>query len=166
MDPCQQLSYRWRLHATCSQGEVSVLDPALIESYKAAVYLVRDTNRRVAFRIENESADLDRLLDARSSRTAVFLTAHNPGSQVLSPVENDLAHEELLKELRNVGLCWLTGDGVDPGGEWIAETSVMILGIDRIAGATLARQFGQNAYVWIQRGEPPQLVLTQRENLP
>ena len=140
---------------------MSEVDPQLIKRYREAVYRVWDANSRMEFRVENENPELDQLLDARGIRTAAFLTAHNPGSRVLSPAENQLAHQALLKELADNGLCWLAGEGADATGEWSAETSVMVFGIDHSAATALARQFGQNAYIWIQRGETPHLVLTR-----
>jgi len=140
---------------------MSELDPELIKHYRAAIYRVSETDHRVAFRVDNENPDLDKLLDNHNTRTAAFITAHNPGSQVLSPADNDLAHEKLLEALTDLGLRWLAGQGVDPEGNWTPETSVMVFGVDRDSSAALARQFGQNAYVWIQRGKPPLLVLIQ-----
>lgn len=140
---------------------MSEVDPQLIKRYREAVYRVCDANSRMEFRVENENPELDQLLDARGIQTAAFLTAHNPGSRVLSPAANHLAHQELLKELADNGLCWLAGEGADVTGEWLAETSVMVFGIDHSAATALAKQFGQNAYIWIQRGETPHLVLTR-----
>ncbi len=140
---------------------MSEVDPQLIKRYRAAVYRVCDATRCMEFRVENENSELDQLLDARGIQTAAFLTAHNPGSRVLSPAENHLAHQELLKALADNGLCWLAGEGAVVTDEWLAETSVMVFGIDHSAATALARQFGQNAYIWIQRGETPQLVLTR-----
>ena len=139
---------------------MSELDPELVMRYTAAVYRVWKAHNHIVFRVDNENPDLDKLLDAHNTQTAAFITAHNPGSQVLNPADNDLAHKKLLKTLRDRGLCWLAGDGVDPEDKWIPETSVMVLGIDNTSASAIARLFEQNAYVWIQRGEPPHLVLT------
>jgi hypothetical protein len=140
---------------------VSEVDSALLESYKATVFRVWDANSRISFHVENENSELDKLLAAHGAQTAAFITAYNPGSQVLSPDENDRAHQTLLGALRVSGWRWMDGDGADPQGQWIPETSVMILGIDKEKSTKLAMQFGQNAYVWIQLGEPPHLVLTR-----
>jgi hypothetical protein len=140
---------------------VSDVDSALIESYKATVFRVCDANSRIAFQVETKNPELDNFLAAHGAQTAAFITAYNPGSQVLSPDENDRAHQALLGALRVSGWRWMDGDGADPQGQWIPETSVMILGIDKEKSTKLAMQFGQNAYVWIQRGEAPHLVLTR-----
>ena len=138
------------------------VDPELISRYEAAVYRVWDADELITFRIDKPNPDLDKLLDTHNTRMAAFITAHNPGSRVLSAADNDLAHEQLIVELRDCGLCWQAGVGVDPTGEWKPETSVMVFGIDRTTSTALAGQFRQNAYVWIQRGEPPLLVLTRK----
>ncbi len=137
------------------------LDPELIRRYEEANYRVSETDLHITFRVDEKNPDLDKLLDDHNTRIAVFITAHNPKSQVLSPVENDIAQNKLLEELKNRELCWLAGEGVDPEGNWTPETSVLVFGMDRDTGTKLARQFRQHAYIWIQRGQPPHLVLTQ-----
>ena len=142
---------------------MSELDPELINKYRTANYQVRDATRCITFRIDRESQDLDHLLDTHDTRTAAFITAHNPHSRVSSSAENDLAHKKLLIELSGQGLCWLSGEGGDLQGRWIPETSVLIFGLNRSASTALAKRFGQNAYVWVQRGESPRLVLTHKQ---
>ncbi len=137
------------------------LDPELIRRYEEANYHVSETDRRITFRVNEKNPDLDKLLDDHNSQIAVFITAHNPKSQVLSPAENDLAQNKLLEELKDRGLYWLAGESGDAGGNWTPESSVLVFGMDRDTATTLARQFRQHAYICIERGQPPLLVLTQ-----
>ena len=140
---------------------MSEVDSELIDSYTATVFRVWDSSSRITFQVEAHNRELDSRLKTNSAQTAAFITAHNPGSQVLDPDDNDRAHEALIGELRARGLRWLDGDGVDPAGQWIPETSVMVLDIDQRSATAIATQFGQNAYVWIRVGEPSRLVLTR-----
>ena len=136
------------------------LSPELIKRYEAAVYRVRDAGTCIEFRVNVRNPELDRLLDTHKVETAAFITAHNPASELFSPADNDLAHDKLCEALEDSELCWLTGDGIDPDGDWIAETSTVVLSIDLNAATALASRFGQNAFVWIERGQRPRLVFT------
>ena len=140
---------------------MSNLDPSLIQSYRKAIYRINAANSHIIFFIDKENPDLDNLLEMHDVRTAALITAHNPLSQEMGAAENTHAHETLLEELRTAGHRWLVGEGADPDGQWLPETSIMVLGIDEAAANTLAAQFGQNAYVWIAAGAPPSLVLVR-----
>ena len=140
---------------------MSEVDSDLIDSYIATVFRVWDSSSRITFQVEAHNRELDSLLKTIGAQTAAFITAHNPGSQVLDPDDNDRAHEALIGELRARGLRWLEGDGVDPYGKWSSETSVMVLDIDQLSATAIAMQFGQNAYVWIHVGDPARLVFTR-----
>ena len=41
---------------------------------------------------------------------------------------------------------------------WKGEPSLLILGLNKAAAATLARQLEQNAFVWIDETSIPQLI--------
>ena len=147
-----------RFRATLIPTEV---EPTLIESYRKTIFRVWNVHTRVEFKVNLENPMLDSLLEAKNARTAAFITAYNPGSEKSSPEDNDRAHKALLGDLKSDGFRWLNGDGVDPNDIWKPETSVLILALDKSKATSLAKKYGQNAYVWIERGDPPQLVLTR-----
>jgi hypothetical protein len=138
---------------------MSEINSNLIQSYKATTYHVNNSGERVEFFISKFNPELDSILNQHDARTAAFITAHNPHSQIVSAAENSCAHEILLKELQATGHKWLAGYGTDPDGEWPPETSILILAIDQPDATRLAAQLEQNAYVWIERGTPPALIL-------
>jgi hypothetical protein len=144
---------------------MSEIDSSLIQSYKATTYHVNIAGDRVEFFIGKFNPELDSILNQHDARTAAFITAHNPHSQIVSAAENACAHEMLLKELQATGYRWLAGYGTDPDREWPPETSILILAIDQPGATALATQLDQNAYVWIEAGTPPALILTQSNNL-
>jgi hypothetical protein len=138
---------------------MSKIDSNLIQSYMATTYLVNSTGGHVKFFIDKISPKLDSLLEMHDARTAAFISAHNPHSQIVSAAENSRAHEMLLKKLQTTGYRWLVGYGADPDRVWPSETSVLILAIDQPDATALAAELKQNAYVWIEPGTPPALIL-------
>jgi putative PIN family toxin of toxin-antitoxin system len=54
---------------------------------------------------------------------------------------------------------WLEGEGRDPEGRWVAEPSLLVLGIAREEAQALGRQLEQNAIVFVEKGRAPELVL-------
>jgi hypothetical protein len=138
---------------------MSEIDSSLLESYKTTIYHVNTTSGRIEFFIAKISPALDSLLEKHDAQTAAFITAYNPRSQITSSAENTFAHEALLKTLGASGHQWLEGTGGDPDGKWPAETSILLLAIDQPDATSLAAQLDQNAYVWIERGTPPTLIL-------
>ena len=138
---------------------MSEIDSSLIQSYKATTYHVNNAGDGVEFFIGKFNPELDSILNQHETRTAAFITAHNPHSQIVSTAKNTRAHEILLKELQSTGYKCLTGYGTDPDGRWPPETSILILAIDQPGATALAAQLDQNAYVWIAAGTPPALIL-------
>lgn len=137
------------------------LTPELIEAYRAADYVVHEP--QIVIHIGEPNAALDALL-ADAGRAA-FLTAANPGSVRRSEEENDLSHAALRKALEDAGWRCLEGAGRDPAGAWPGEPSFLVPGISRGQALELARRFGQNGFVWCERGGAPELVLAARWRL-
>jgi len=51
------------------------------------------------------------------------------------------------------------GEGRDPEGQWRAEPSVLIMGIPRAEAEALGRRLEQNAIVYIEKGQAPELLV-------
>lgn len=135
------------------------LSPELVAAYRQADYVVRDPP--VVIRVGEASAALDELIGEAAS--AAFLTAANPGSERRSDEEN----RDRLAVLKHAlaGRRHLEAEGRDPRGGWPAEPSFLVLGISRAEATELARRFGQNAFVWCERGSAAELVLAVRWRL-
>lgn len=130
----------------------------LIAAYRAAVYDVDVTaESKLSFHVEKPCAALDDVLRAHDVDTAVLLTAYNPRSRRLSAAENAAAHRALLGVVARMEKPTLPSRGRDPEGTWPAEPGLLILGLTREEGHTLARRFDQYAFVWIERGRSPVL---------
>lgn len=137
------------------------LSPALLEAYRAADYVVHDPH--VVIRIGEPNAALDALL--ADAEGAAFLTAANPGSERRGDEENRRFITALEEALHAAGWRTLEGEGRDAKGAWPAEPSFLVPGIPRARALELARRFGQNAFVWCERGLAPELVLAARWRL-
>ena len=62
-----------------------------------------------------------RLLLAQGLTSAVFVSAHNPWSQTLSPQDNQARHRQLLADLSPHWRLY-EGFGVSPRGDWRAPS--------------------------------------------
>ena len=87
-----------------------------------------------------------------------YITASNPASELLSDEQNAGRNRELEAQLKSQDLVFYRGEGVGSDSTWPAETSFLILGIDRDAAMHLGRHFGQNAIVYGSLGHAAELV--------
>jgi hypothetical protein len=136
-----------------------MLDERLIAAYRATDYvLFVGDGHDVTLNIGRHNRQFDRELDRRKATTAVVVTAYNPRSVVLSDAENRARHAALTALLEARGCDYALGEGRDPTGHWKAELECVVFGIPVEVGLELARRFEQNAIVFVQRGEPPELA--------
>lgn len=134
------------------------LRPDLLAAYQKALYVVHGAPELV-IRIGERNEDLDALLEADGLDTAAYLTAANPGGELQSKMENELACAALHQALADAGCICYVGEGRDPEGDWPAEPSILALGISRHEAEVVGRSYEQNAIVFIERGKAPELVV-------
>jgi len=94
-----------------------------------------------------------------------WLTAHNPGSRKLSPLENVVRHQALWQVLGSLLPAAgreqvLVGYAADPAAIWPDEIGLLIPGLQPAVATELARQFGQAAFLYLAPQEPVQLLWT------
>jgi hypothetical protein len=136
-----------------------MLDERLIAAYRATDYvLFVGDGHDVTLNIGRHNRQFDRELERRKTTTAVVVTAYNPRSVVLSDAENCARHAALTALLDAEGHDYALGEGRDPTGHWKAELECVVFGIPVEAGLELSRRFEQNAIVFVQRGQAPELV--------
>jgi|GEM_PF-478568 len=126
-----------------------MIDLELIKAYQEARYVVQLHDRELVLRIGNKYSELADLMGEVGCDCAMFITPHNPASEQLSSAENEQRFQELLKMVR--GLRSFKGYGVDDAEDWPREESLLVIGYDASQQVSLAHQFGQNAYVSINR---------------
>lgn len=137
----------------------SALDP-LIQAYLNTHYHVDGFEQPI--RIGRHSDELQGTLADRNSVTWAYITAFNPGSVRLPDAENSERHEELRARL--TGFHVMEGEGRDPNDDWPAERSFLVIGITLEHAEELAKEFGQRAIVFGEKGGVARLVETLREN--
>lgn len=136
----------------------------LFAAYRTAVYTVDDERARFDFKIGEPSEKLNSLLESFGASRAAFVTAENPGSNRLPEFENRRRQADLIETVVCAGYEFLLGRGSDRSGEWTPENSLLIIGIELAAAARLARAFGQNAFVYCEKGSSPVLVNCLKDN--
>ncbi len=135
------------------------MNQELHEAYRQTTFCADTPRGRLALRIDQCDAQLDRLLMDNACESWAYLTAYNPGSVVLSPEENQHRQSALENELHKGGWVFFAGEGVGGSGNWPPELSVLVLGIDEATAQQLGRAFGQNAVVVGRLGRPAELVI-------
>ena len=111
-------------------------------------------------RIGQPSHELDALLQTKGHSCAAFITAWNPMCQALDQAENQQRQKSLMDELATQKLTTLPGIGQHPSNGWLGEESILVLGLQLEAARTLAKAYGQLAYVWIDSHEQAALIET------
>lgn len=124
-------------------------DEDLDTAYRQTLYRVYGPDGPVDFRVGERGPALRALLRSYASEGAAFITAHNPGSRLMTEEHNGNAQASLVAQGRVIAAATLSGVALDPRGTWPAEDSVLLVNIDREAARRLGRRFGQNALVWI-----------------
>jgi hypothetical protein len=104
------------------------------------------------------SDELNTIIEKSKYSSAAFITAYNPYSKQLSDAENVARQEQLKIEIAKRGLIAIEGIGQHPSNQWPGEPSLLILGLNKEAASTLARQLEQNAFVWCDETSIPQLL--------
>ncbi len=143
------------MHRSAS-GQPSQLELA----YRATHYLVEAPVGRLTIRIDQPHPELDSWLTDLGCHCWAYLTAHNPGSVLLSAAENRQRQAALEEEVKEAGWRFCTGEGIGIGGDWPAETSLLILDVKREQAIALAQRFGQAALLFGEVGQPAQLIWT------
>ena len=139
----------------------------LLEAYRRTRYCADLPDGEVVLRIGECSPGLDGLLAARGAHAWAFITADNPGSfidtstidaETIYPGGNAARRARLLAHVQGLGLAWFAGRATADVGDWPAEESLLVLGLDLDEARALGRRFGQLAVVAGVHGGPAWLV--------
>ena len=90
-------------------------------------------------------------------QTIAIITAHNPLPDILSEAENDTRNVQLAASLEHLGYSYYAARGEAINGTW-AEDSFAILNCDATKAQTIAQQYGQVAFLYIDINALPRLV--------
>jgi hypothetical protein len=134
----------------------------LEKAYRASQYRVDLADSPLVIRIGQPHDKVDALLAHHGCFTWAFLTAHNPGSVLLSAAENEVRQARLRDEVSAAGWVFYPGEGLGTAG-WPGEESLLVLGIDSADALALAGRHGQLALVFGRTGETAQLLWTRAD---
>jgi hypothetical protein len=134
---------------------------SLIEAYQNTKYKIFEL--ALTIEIGKFNQEIDVLLQKNNSNEWSFITAYNPYSKVVSDEENNIRHDE-LKELTK-SYKTFEGHGVGEDPTWEPEISLFIIGISKKDAIIIGNKYEQNAIVYGQTNQAPQLLILNQDLL-
>lgn len=132
----------------------------LLPLYKDTDYYIPDLQTSLSIGHQNQK--MDAWLTANAANHAVFITAFNPNSEVLSPSVNQKRNLELANQFDR--LTFLKGIGIPGNTNWVPEESFLVMDLQEDLTLDLMKQFGQLAVVWHQNKMPSRLLWIDRSS--
>ena len=129
------------------------IHPSLVKAYRKTLYCSFIDGEIVQLEVGKVSNNLAILLKQRNISTASFLTAYNPFSNSLTFSENEKLQNQLIDDVKSLGLHYFDGEGRDLDEKWQTEKSILVLGISQQQSEILADRYSQNAFVWINTAD-------------
>ena len=118
-------------------------------------------------RVGRRSELLNKLLRRYALGPWAYITAANPGSQLLTPEENGRRNRILADRLERSGFVFFPGEGIGDDAGWPSEESFLVLGMSGDQAAAIGRDYGQLAVVTGQyRGAPELTWCAQQPERP
>ena len=135
----------------------TVLPAPLLQAYQDTHYLVAQQDWFL--QLGQPQPALAAYYQRHAVQCAAYLTACNPLGEQQSDASNHARMEQLRQHLQRAGWSWLNGHGHDPHGEWPGEDSVLVWGMGEGTARAWGQQYAQNAVVWCDANQVPQLLL-------
>lgn len=133
----------------------------LIEAYKKTLYQVNEP--KISIQIGSFNPDLEKLLKEYGVNSWCYITAWNPWGRNYTSEENEKLQSALLKDIE--GYHQFSGEGKGFDTEWPPEKSVLVLGISLADAISLGNQYNQNAIVYGDNENLPNLKLLKAFDL-
>ncbi len=130
----------------------------LIEEFIRSRFRVL-TRPALLFYVDQFSAELDELHHRFHVPESVYLSACNPYSRILEPVENASRQQRLADDIRERDLSFLQGIATPPDDRGPDEPGFLVLGMTLATGKAMGVRHEQNAIVHCSSGAAPRLVL-------
>jgi hypothetical protein len=137
----------------------SAIPPELLEAYRRTRYRV-DADPPFHLRVDVASPSLAALMARAGVRSAAFVTAWNPCSEVISDEENRRAQAKLHAEIETLGCAIIPGFGEWENAPESGEPSVLVLGIGEASARELGRRYRQHAILFAEDDAVPRLIAT------
>lgn len=133
------------------------IDRGLLTAYFRTVYRVDEPPGFAFFPGAPVQPEAGEWLGRHKITNWAFLTAWNPRSIPLSPLENEHRNEQLALRILSGGWKYYSGIGIGADAGWTPERSFWIVNIPAEAAIRLGRAFDQNALVWWEKDKPVEL---------
>lgn len=131
----------------------------LIEAYKNTKYIVFDLNLTIV--IDKSNLEINELLVKHNTKEWAFITAYNPYSRALTNEENRIRHNKLIEMTKNY--VTFEGHGVGQDPIWEPELSLFIIGISKVEASKIGKKFEQNAIVYGELNNSPELIILNED---
>ncbi len=135
----------------------SNIDQQLLDAYQNTIYQIRSLCLQIRIGERNET--LEKILKRHSVDSWAFISAWNPGSKQLPEQENAARHRQLVKVVTTKQWKYWEGSGIGADTSWQPELSLLILGVSKVVALEIGRQFEQNAIVFGESQQVPELLL-------
>jgi len=126
-------------------------------AYRATVYLMHLRGEAIRLRVDQPSPELSKFLEHTQCEEWAFISAVNPGSELLTEAANAGRHRKLLSAVSAQKLVYFPGDAVPDTGKWPIEPGLLLLHVNLEKAMALAQEFGQAAILAGQRNGIPKL---------
>lgn len=133
----------------------------LERAYFNTLYSVFSADKAYAVKISEPIVkEVTTLLDNTKNHSGVILTAWNPHSNEASRNENNRQNYALSQDLIRNNFIYYDALGEGQDTSWEAEESFFIIDISKEQAEHLAVKYKQNAYVWLQKNKPVELIFS------
>ena len=139
--------------------QATQIHPDKLRAYLSTAYRLGHTEQDIVLCIGVRSERLAAQFAATGKHCGAFLTAYNPRGCMQSELANASAHSRLADVLQGLKYTFIEGAGIGTDGEWPAERSYFVPGMDLALAKSIGIQFDQDAIVWIGADAIPQLIL-------
>ncbi|HEY8085509.1 MAG TPA: DUF3293 domain-containing protein [Methylophilaceae bacterium] len=126
-------------------------------AYRATGYLMHLRGEAIRLRVDQPSPEFSKFLEHTQCDQWAFISAVNPGSELLTEAANAGRHRKLLATVSAQKLVYFPGDAVPNTGKWPIEPGLLLLHISLEQAMALAHEFGQAAILAGHRNGVPKL---------
>jgi hypothetical protein len=129
-----------------------------LAAFHATHYRVDGSNGSFVLRIGAHSRELQQLHESHGVVSSAYLTAWNPLGEIVPPETNVQNQHALQRDLAELGVPVMSGEGKDPESGW-AEQSLLAIGLSREQAVALGNRYRQLAILFAGQDAIPELVL-------
>jgi hypothetical protein len=129
-----------------------------LAAFHATHYRVDGPNGSFVLRTGAHSRELQQLHESHGAVSSAYITAWNPLGGIVPPETNAQSQQALRRDLAELGVPVLPGEGRDPESGW-AEQSLLAIGLSRAQAIMLGNRYRQLAILFAGQDAIPGLVL-------